>query len=137
MIDRVDLQRAAEGRPLDDIIVHAHDARGVDAIREIQVKRELNFASSDEVFGDVVRQIAAAARRPHFWSSRYELAIATAKISRKIAGPYQDVLTWVRRLGSAATFLDRISRPGSGNADMRRSCGPSEPACGKPTRAAR
>jgi hypothetical protein len=32
---------------------------------------------------------------------------------------YQDVLTWARRLGNAATFTDRIDRPGSPNADMR------------------
>jgi energy-coupling factor transporter ATP-binding protein EcfA2 len=119
IIDRVALQRAAEGRPLDDIIVHAHDARGIQAVLEIQVKRELTFAPSDEVFGNVVGQIAAAARRSEFWTSRYELAIATAKISRKIAGPYQEVLAWARHLGSAATFIDRIHRPGSSNDDMR------------------
>jgi hypothetical protein len=27
LIDRVELQRAAEGRPLDDVIVYAHSAR--------------------------------------------------------------------------------------------------------------
>ena len=54
-IDRVELQRAAEGRALDDVIVHAHDARGANAILEIQVKREITFAPSDEVFGDVVQ----------------------------------------------------------------------------------
>jgi len=118
-VDRVELQRAGEGRPLDDVIVHTHDISGNDATLEIQVKRELTFAPSDEVFRDVVRQIAAAAQRPGFWSSRYELAIATAKISRKIAGPYQDVLTWARQLGSAVTFVDRINRPGSSNDDMR------------------
>lgn len=101
------------------MIVHAHDVSGENITLEIQVKREVTFAPSDEVFRDVVHQIAAAAQRPDFWSSRYELAIATAKISRKIAGPYQDVLTWARHLGSAATFMDRINRPGSSNADMR------------------
>lgn len=118
-IDRVELQRAAEGRPLDDVIVYAHDVRGDSVTLEIQVKREVTFAPSDEVFRDVVRQIAAAARRSDFWSSRYELAIATAKISRKISGSYQDVLTWARHLGDAATFIDRINRPGSSNTDMR------------------
>src|SRR5207248_3648074 len=102
------LQRAAEGRPLDDVIVHAHDLNGVGATLEIQVKREITFAPSDQVFGDVVRQIVAAANRPDFWNSRYELAVATAKISRKIAGPYQEVLRWARQLGSPATFVDRI-----------------------------
>jgi hypothetical protein len=27
-IDRVEFQRAAEGRPLDDVIIHSHDTHG-------------------------------------------------------------------------------------------------------------
>ena len=119
VIDRIELQRASEGRPLDDVIVHAHDASGTAAVLEIQVKREIAFSPADEVFRDVVQQIAAAARRPDFWTTRYELAVATAKTSARIAGPYQDVLTWARQLGSATTFMERINRPGSANDNMR------------------
>jgi energy-coupling factor transporter ATP-binding protein EcfA2 len=118
-IDRIELQRASEGRPLDDVIVHAHDATGTAAVLEIQVKREIAFSPSDEVFRDVVQQIAAAARRQDFWTTRYELAVATAKTSARIAGPYQDVLTWARQLGSATTFMERINRAGSANDNMR------------------
>ena len=32
VIDRIELQRASEGRPLDDVIVHAHDASGTAAV---------------------------------------------------------------------------------------------------------
>jgi len=119
VIDRIELQRASEGRPLDDVIVHAHDAAGTAAVLEIQVKREIAFSPSDEVFRDVVQQIAAAARRQDFWTTRYELAVATAKTSARIAGPYQDVLTWARQLGSATTFMERINRAGSANDNMR------------------
>jgi len=119
VIDRIELQRASEGRPLDDVIVHAHDASGRAAVLEIQVKREVTFSPGDDVFRDVVQQIAAAARRPDFWTTRYELAVATAKISARIAGPYQDVLTWARQLGSATTFMGRVNRPGSANDHMR------------------
>ena len=119
MIDRIELQRAAEGRPLDDVIVHAHDTRGDPAILEIQVKRSITFAPGDPVFRDVMGQIAQASSRPDFWVSCFELAIATARTSRKIDGAYQDVLTWARQLGDAATFMDRINRPGSANDDMR------------------
>lgn len=118
-VDRIALQRASEGRPLDDVIIHAHDASGTTAVLEIQVKREIAFSPSDNVFRDVVAQIAAAARLPDFWTTRYELAVATAKTSAKIAGPYQDVLTWARQLGSATTFIERINRPGSANDTMR------------------
>ena len=119
-IDRIELQRAAEGRPLDDVIVYAHDARGNPAVLEIQVKRSITFAHSDPIFRAVVGQIVEASRRPDFWTSRYELAIAIARTSRKIDGAYQDVLTWARQLGDAATFTSRIARPGSANDDMRK-----------------
>lgn len=119
VMDRVELQRAAEGRALDDVFVHAHDARGDPAVLEIQVKRTITFAPADQVFRAVVGQIVDASRRPDFWTSRYELGIATARTSRKIDGAYQDVLTWARQLGDAATFMARIDRPGSANDDMR------------------
>jgi hypothetical protein len=119
MIQRIEFQRAAEDRPLDDVIVHAHDVHGVPVVLEIQVKRSITFASADPVFRAVVGQIVEASRRPDFWTTRYELAIATAQTSRQIAGAYQDVLTWARQLGDAATFTARIDRPGSANDNMR------------------
>ena len=119
VIDRSELQRASDGRALDDIIIHAHGASGTAAVLEIQVKREIRFSPADEVFRDVVRQIAVAVLRPDFWTSRYELAVATAKISARISGPYQDVLTWARQLGSATTLMERVNRAGSANEDMR------------------
>lgn len=119
MIDRIELQRAPEGRPLDDVIVHAHDQRGDPAILEIQVKRSISFAPGDPLFRKVVGQIVMASRRPDFWTSRYELAIAIARTSRKIEGAYQDVLTWARQLDDATTFMARIDRPGSANESMR------------------
>jgi hypothetical protein len=63
-IDRVELQRAAEGHPLDDVIVHAHDTGGNSAVLEIQVKRSITFTPGDPVFRAVVRQIAEASRYP-------------------------------------------------------------------------
>ena len=50
VVDSVELQRAGEGFPLDDVIIHAHDASGATAILEIQVKRTLSFARGDTVF---------------------------------------------------------------------------------------
>lgn len=118
-IDSVKLQRAAEGHPLDDVIVTAHDAAGVAATLEIQVKRSISFAPADDVFASVVDQIVTAARLPGFWEGRNELAVATARRSNKIDGPYQDVLNWARQLGSAKTFGARIVRSGSASDDMR------------------
>jgi hypothetical protein len=66
--------------------VHAHDTRGDAAVLEIQVKRTISFAPADDLF------------------RAYELAIATARISRKIDGAYQDVLTWARQLANFPRF---------------------------------
>ena len=118
-IARVEFQRAAEGHALDDVIVHAQNLRGDPAAIESQVKRTITFAPGDTVFRDAVAQIAEASRKPGFWTRKHELAIATARTSRQIAGPYQDVLTWARQLGDAATFMARIARPNSGNDEMR------------------
>ena len=118
-IASIKLQRAAEGHPLDDVIIHAHDGRGSPAVLEVQVKRTISFTPTDDVFQKVIEQIARASQLPDFWTSRHELAIATARTSRKIDGAYQDVLTWSRQLGDAATFFSRICRAGSANDDMR------------------
>jgi hypothetical protein len=88
-------------------------------VLEVQVKRSVTFAPADPVFRDVVDQIAKASQREDFWISRYEVAIATAKTSRKIDGAYQDILTWARRIGSAQVFFDRLRRKGFASDDMR------------------
>src|ERR1700677_1596845 len=57
-VDRVEFQRAAEGYPLDDIIVHARDPQHAAAVLEIQVKRSIKFTASNPIFRAVVGQIA-------------------------------------------------------------------------------
>jgi hypothetical protein len=119
-IDRVALQQANVGRPLDDVIIHAHDnVSGKPAVLEVQVKRSITFAATDPVFRKVVSQIVKASQRPDFLTQRYELAIATTKGSRKIDGAYQDVLTLARQIGDAATFAAQIDLAGVANEDMR------------------
>lgn len=119
-IDRIALQQANAGRPLDDVIVHAHDnSSGKPAVLEIQVKRSITFAAADPVFRKVVSQIVKASQRPDFLTQRYELAIATTKGSRKIDGAYQDVLTLARQAGDSATFAAQIGLAGAANDDMR------------------
>jgi hypothetical protein len=118
-IDRVAFQRAAEGHPLDDVIVHAHDAQGKPAILEVQVKKGVTFAPGDKIFRAVVGQIVEASRKPEFLTTRYELGVAISRTSHNIDGAYQDVLTWARQLGDAPTFMNRINRPGSANDRMR------------------
>jgi hypothetical protein len=119
-IDRVALQQANAGRPLDDVVIHAHDnVSGKPAVLEVQVKRSITFAAADPVFRKVVGQVVKASQRPDFLTQRYELAIATTKGSRKIDGAYQDVLTLARQIGDAATFAAQIDLAGVANDDMR------------------
>jgi hypothetical protein len=118
-IERVEFQRAGEGKPLDDVIVYARDQAGRPAEMEIQVKRSIKFTPADPVFKGVVEQIAKASKERGFWGEPHELAIATAKSSRKIDGAYQDVLKWARELGSHETFMARLGRKGAANEDMR------------------
>jgi hypothetical protein len=117
--DCVQFQRAHEGYPLDDIVVRAHDRRGVPAVLEIQVKRAITFAPQDETFKEVVSQIATAMQKPEFVAGQHEFAIATAQTTRAITGAYQEVLNWARKLGSAAIFMARIAREKSANEAMR------------------
>jgi hypothetical protein len=119
-IDRVALQQANAGRPLDDVVIHAHDdVSGKPAVLEVQVKRSITFSATDPVFRKVVGQVVKASQRPDFLTQRYELAIATTKGSRKIDGAYQDVLTLARQIGDAATFAAQIDLAGVANDDMR------------------
>ncbi|WP_232222714.1 ATP-binding protein [Limnobacter sp. MED105] len=119
-IERVALQQANAGRPLDDVIIHANEnVTGKSAVLEVQVKRSITFAPTDPVFRKVVGQIVEASKRNDFSTQRYELAIATTKGSRKIDGAYQDVLTLARQIGDAATFAAQIELTGVANDDMR------------------
>ena len=118
-IDRVAFQRAAEGHPLDDVVVYAHDTLGKPATLEVQVKKGITFAPGDKIFREVVGQIVEASRKPESLTSRYELGIAISRTSHNIDGAYQDVLTWARQIGDSATFMNRIRRPGSANDRMR------------------
>lgn len=119
-IDRVELQQANAGRPLDDVVIHAHDnVSGKPAVLEVQVKRSIKFTAGDPVFRKVVGQVVKASQRVDFLTQRYVLAIATTKGSRKIDGAYQDVLTLARQIGDAATFAAQIDLAGVANDDMR------------------
>lgn len=118
-VQRVELQRAGEGYPLDDVIVHGVTAAGDPAVLEVQVKRTATFAPADAVFKSVVEQLAHAFPRLDLSHERHQLAVAIERTSFKITGPYQDVLRWAREVGSASTFIDRIDRKNVGNDDMR------------------
>ena len=118
-VESIQLQRGQEGYPLDDVIVHGQDRSGKAATLEIQVKRSITFAPSDEVFQDVVKQIKGAVDGPGFWENNHQLAVAIARTSQKIETAYQDVLSWARNIEDARTFHARLARGGEANDAMR------------------
>ncbi|MEQ1718389.1 MAG: hypothetical protein ABL907_20800 [Hyphomicrobium sp.] len=119
MIERIELQRAGEGHPLDDVIIRGATRAGQPAVLEVQVKRTIAFAPGDAVFKSVVEQLAKAFPTLDLSNQRHQFAVATGRTSFKITGPYQDVLRWARDVGSASVFFARINRKNVGNADMR------------------
>lgn len=119
LINRVELQRAGEGHPLDDVIVHCVARSGELAVLEVQVKRTITFSPSDMVFKSVVEQLAKAFQTLDLTHQRRQFAVATERTSFKITGPYQDVLRWAREVGTALVFFGRINRKNVGNDAMR------------------
>lgn len=119
LIDRLELQRAGEGYPLDDVIVRGVTLASELAVLEVQVKRTITFSPSDPVFKSVVEQLAKAFQTLDLTHQRHQFAVATERTSFKITGPYQDVLRWAREVCSASVFFGRIKRKRVGNDDMR------------------
>jgi hypothetical protein len=119
VIERVELQRAGEGHPLDDVIVRGATKIGDPLVLEVQAKRTITFAPSDRVFRDVVKQLARAFPTLDLSHQRHQFAVATDRTSTKITGSYQDVLRWARELDSASVFFGRINGRRVGNDDMR------------------
>ena len=119
LIEQVGFQRAGEGYPLDDIVIHGITKDGHASLLEIQVKRTITFSPNDLVFKDVVEQLARAVPSLEFSGEQHQFAVATERTSFKVAGPYQDVLRWAGEVGSASVFMGRIERKNTSSRDMR------------------
>jgi len=91
IIDRVEFQRAAEGHPLDDIVVHAHDVQGKPAVLEVQVKKGINFSPSDPIFRSIVGQIAQAPRKPELPSSAVIPTMDVPYDHRRTPQPFSEI----------------------------------------------
>lgn len=118
-IEKVSFQQAADGYPLDDIVVHARNADGTPAILEIQSKRKLTFTASDEAFQDVVRQMWEVSKKEEFRTTRYELAVAISKTTTRIEDDCQEALYWARELSDATDFKAHIGKEGFSSSGMR------------------
>jgi hypothetical protein len=115
----VRFQQSAHGRPLDDVTVDATNTDGSDAFLDIQAKRTINFTRADPDFADVVRRLWATAQKPHFSTTRYQLAVALARTSTRIERDCQQVLQWARQLIGGESFAAHMQRPGFASDGMR------------------
>lgn len=119
IVTRVAFQRAGLDHPMDDVIVSGHDRLGRPATLELQAKRTIAFTASDQTFADVVALACRAMSRPEFETTRYELAVATARTSTKIEQYIQNVLKWAREYQDADSFFRRLNQPGAAHQEMR------------------
>jgi len=118
-VECVAFQRAADGQPLDDVIIHGRDGAGRRATLQAQVKREITFAPKDGVFKKVVGQIAEAIDDQTFFTGHNILAIATAKATSHMVGTYQELLGRARAHASASAFMRHLDTPKLYSDDMR------------------
>ncbi len=118
-VSRIQLQGATDGHPLDDVVLHAVAADGAAATLDIQAKHSIRFSPGDPVFHAVMGQIAEAVKAGRLDDPYYGMAVATAQSSRKIDGPYQEVLHWARKARSADFFFRKLKLANVANQDMR------------------
>ena len=115
----VALQQRITGHPLDDIVIRGRNRDGSAATLEVQVKRALNFTTSDREFADVAGQLLIASKKPAFRGETYELAIAIAKSTTSIDRHVQETLRWARRHTNADAFFTNLDREGFASKGMR------------------
>jgi hypothetical protein len=116
-VNRVRFQGAELGYAMDDLIVDGTGSSG-QSLLEIQSKRDISFSPQDQIFANVVAQIARSTLHDAP-EDRHLLAVATQRLSKSICGPYQDVLMWARAAESSHEFFDRVAAKGVGSDPMR------------------
>lgn len=99
----VKFQRAFDGSPLDDVIVHGTSIAGT-AILSLQVKRTFTFGDN-ELFYGVMTQCWETYKNAKS-QDRFGVAVATTTTRFEQAG--RNVLTWARQSASPTDFFGRI-----------------------------
>lgn len=117
-VTSVQFQRAGMGSPLDDVIVLGHDAKGIEARLQIQVKRSIEFTLGDPNFRSVVAMACrAAAAGFGMGGDAYAVAVGnSSRIDRHI----QAVLNWARQYQDSETFHRRLKKEGEAHKEMRK-----------------
>lgn len=101
------LQRAGDGRPLDDIVVVAETSSGLSSL-DFQVKRTVHIGGG-ELFQEVMTQCWATFNRSEFRLGYDRFGIITGTESRTAANA-EEVLRWARNKADAEDFLSDIAK---------------------------
>ena len=88
VVRRLEFQRADQGHPLDDIILHGEAADGSTRCLEVQAKRQMAFTESDANFDAVARMLVDGWRI----DPQRRFAVAIERTSSSIDRGVQEVL---------------------------------------------
>jgi hypothetical protein len=110
-VHTVAVQVAAQGEPLDDIVILGDRTDGA-AKLSLQVKRNINFTEADTEFTDVVRRVWETVSTATFQIGVDAAGVAVGVSQRQLDEHYQRVLTWARTAPTGADFITRIDTEG-------------------------
>ncbi len=114
VVRRLEFQRADQGHPLDDIILHGEAADGSTRCLEVQAKRQMAFTESDANFDAVARMLVDGWRI----DPQRRFAVAIERTSSSIDRGVQEVLELSRHTIDDKSFEAQLAAPGR-NRQMR------------------
>jgi len=113
----VRLQRAYQGKPLDDIIVSATNATGACTL-SLQAKRAL-AVGNNALFLEVLKQCWQTFDSPEFKHGQDRFGVAIGIPDRRFERAGRTVLAWARQHADADDFFSLIATEGVASDDMR------------------
>lgn len=118
---QVSLQRAALGRPLDDIVITADTPDGA-VMLDLQVKRSFSFSAADSNtdFFQIVDRAQKTLSQPTFRLGLDRVGVATDDIKVGDQRQISTLCEWARDSASAADFIARIATPKLASAAQRK-----------------
>lgn len=116
IVQRVALQQASFGEPLDDVIVDAISASDKSVARlSLQVKRALTIsdAATNADFREIIQHSWATLQKTDFRNDRDLVGAVTGTIAEGSFRAFVTVCEWARASQTTATFMQRFSASGN------------------------
>ncbi len=118
---RVAVQQAAQGEPLDDLIVNGVRQDGVEARLRLQVKRSLTIGyATDGDFRDIALRAWATLEKPNFREDIDRVGAATGSITESSRRALVEICEWARASESTATLVTRFNTEGVAGGERQR-----------------